>query len=127
MIENYRDHAANERTYLAWIRTAIALMAFGFVIEKFDLFLRYLAGFVPQAHLAHNTPFGEYAGLVMIVAGVAIVGLSLWNFLTNRRSIDAPEGWRYRGKWSNLILGIIVAALGIFLTLYVSLTLASGK
>ncbi|HXM85130.1 MAG TPA: DUF202 domain-containing protein, partial [Stellaceae bacterium] len=39
MIEKYRDHAANERTFLAWVRTSIALMAFGFLIEKFDLFL----------------------------------------------------------------------------------------
>lgn len=40
MIERYGDHAANERTFLAWVRTAIAIMAFGFLVEKFDLFLR---------------------------------------------------------------------------------------
>ena len=40
MIKRYSDHAANERTFLAWVRTAIALMAFGFVIERFDLFLQ---------------------------------------------------------------------------------------
>ena len=39
MIERYSDHAANERTFLAWVRTAIAIMAFGFLVEKFDLFL----------------------------------------------------------------------------------------
>ena len=37
MIKRYTDHSANERTYLAWIRTSIAIMAFGFLIEKFDL------------------------------------------------------------------------------------------
>jgi putative membrane protein len=40
MIERYSDHAANERTFLAWVRTAIAIMAFGFVVTKFDLFLK---------------------------------------------------------------------------------------
>src|ERR1039458_4508046 len=39
MIERYSDHSANERTFLAWVRTAIAVMAFGFIVEKFDLFL----------------------------------------------------------------------------------------
>jgi putative membrane protein len=39
MIEGYSDHAANERTFLAWVRTGVAVIAFGFVIEKFDLFL----------------------------------------------------------------------------------------
>jgi uncharacterized membrane protein YidH (DUF202 family) len=35
MIRGYSDHAANERTFLAWVRTGIAVIAFGFVIEKF--------------------------------------------------------------------------------------------
>lgn len=35
-----RDHMANERTFLAWIRTSIGIMAFGFVVEKFALKLR---------------------------------------------------------------------------------------
>jgi uncharacterized membrane protein YidH (DUF202 family) len=43
MIKRYSDHAANERTFLVWVRTAIAVMAFGFLIERFDLFLKYLA------------------------------------------------------------------------------------
>ena len=41
MIERYTDHAANERTFLAWVRTSIAIMAFGFLVEKFDLFLEF--------------------------------------------------------------------------------------
>jgi hypothetical protein len=43
MIRNFSDHSANERTFLAWVRTAIALMAFGFLAEKFDLFLERAA------------------------------------------------------------------------------------
>ena len=39
MIRGYSDHAANERTFLAWVRTGIAIVVFGFVIEKFNLFL----------------------------------------------------------------------------------------
>ncbi len=43
MIRDYRDHAANERTFLAWVRTGIAVIAFGFVIEKFNLFVLTIA------------------------------------------------------------------------------------
>jgi putative membrane protein len=39
MIRGYRDHAANERTFLAWVRTGIAVIAFGVVIEKLNLFV----------------------------------------------------------------------------------------
>jgi putative membrane protein len=44
MINRYSDHAANERTFLAWVRTGIATIVFGFVIEKFNLFVFTLAG-----------------------------------------------------------------------------------
>ena len=44
-VRGYSDHAANERTFLAWVRTGIAVIAFGFVVEKFNLFLRTIAGF----------------------------------------------------------------------------------
>ena len=63
MIKRYSDHAANERTFLAWVRTAIAVMAFGFLIERFDLFLRYIA---PQAAQRQAAPrseaFANWAG-----------------------------------------------------------------
>jgi inner membrane protein YidH len=42
VINRYSDHAANERTFLAWVRTGIATIAFGFVIEKFNLFIMAL-------------------------------------------------------------------------------------
>ena len=43
MIRGYSDHAANERTFLAWVRTGIAVIAFGFVIDKFNLFVLTMA------------------------------------------------------------------------------------
>jgi putative membrane protein len=63
MITRYSDHAANERTFLAWVRTAIAVMAFGFVIERFDLFLRYAAPPAAQQEIApHGGAFANAAG-----------------------------------------------------------------
>ena len=66
MIKRYSDHAANERTFLAWVRTAIAVMAFGFVIERFDLFLQLAA---PQLALKQAAPHGQ------MFANVAGLGL----------------------------------------------------
>jgi hypothetical protein len=62
MIKRYSDHAANERTFLAWVRTAIAMMGFGFVIERFDLFLRYAAPLAAQQKIApHGGAFAKIA------------------------------------------------------------------
>lgn len=127
MIENFRDHAANERTYLAWIRTAIALMGFGFVVEKFNLFLRYLSRAVPGAAPPRTMHFAEGAGIFMITIGLGIVVLATWSYLRNLRRIDAPESLGYQGKLPNLVIGATVAALGTALIIYVAVTLPSGQ
>lgn len=119
MIDNFRDHAANERTYLAWIRTAIALMAFGFVIEKFDLFLRYLT-IATSVHIRMPVQHAEGAGLILIAAGLILVALATRGFLRNRRLIDGADHLIYQGTWINLALGGAVATLGAVLIVYVA-------
>ena len=68
-INRSREQMANERTFLAWIRTSIALMGFGFVIVKFSLFLTELS-----LMLEFNDPdtnkFPSFAGVLMVAIGV---------------------------------------------------------
>ena len=94
MIKRYSDHAANERTFLAWVRTAIAVMAFGFVIEKFDLFLQALAPQMTQRTLKLLAPHGEKlanaAGLAFIAIGVAMIVLAGLRFAWSPR-MRLPE------------------------------------
>lgn len=86
MIRGYSDHAANERTFLAWVRAGIAVIAFGFVIEKFNLFLlkfNLLLLTVANPNLLDaerrlqlerlSEPLGRYDGLALILLGIAIV------------------------------------------------------
>jgi putative membrane protein len=74
MIERYGDHAANERTFLAWVHTAIAIMAFGFLVEKFDLFLRIASESLAARTLpAGGQIVGNVAGLLLIVLGGAMI------------------------------------------------------
>ena len=81
MLKRYSDHAANERTFLAWVRTSIAVMAFGFVIERFDLFLRYAAPPGAQQQIApHGGVFADLAGLAFVVLGIAIIAIAGWRF-----------------------------------------------
>jgi inner membrane protein YidH len=118
MIPHFTDHAANERTYLAWIRTAIAIMAFGFVIERFDLFLAYLGerhGMPWQhSHLA------EVVGLVLIaLSGVMMVAATA-RYLHHRRAINARGETGYGGALGDALLGILLISLGLFLVAYVA-------
>ena len=81
MIEGYSDHAANERTFLAWVRTGVAVIAFGFVIEKFDLFLLTLldAASLDASRRSRleklSGPSTHYEGLALILRGV--IGIAL--------------------------------------------------
>jgi len=73
MIRGYSDHAANERTFLAWVRTAIAVIAFGFVIEKFNLFVLTVANansLDAERRLQPESlsgPLARYDGLALIL------------------------------------------------------------
>src|ERR1700752_4460043 len=97
MIVGYSDHAANERTYLAWVRTGIAVVAFGFVIEKFNLFLRAMANTVPateavKPHLAKlSQGINRYEGLVFIVGGVGLMALATLRFVRTSRLLNDQQ------------------------------------
>src|ERR1700759_2678904 len=91
-IKNFRDHTANERTFLAWIRTAIAIMAFGFLVERFDLFLETIAPSLSGRVLSpFGHKFGNVAGLALIAAGTAMVALAMIRFVRNAKSIDCDR------------------------------------
>jgi len=92
MIQSFSDHAANERTFLAWVRTGIAVIAFGFVIEKFNLFLLTLArttGTENSARLERlSGSLGRYEGLAFIGGGIALIALATARFVRTTSLID---------------------------------------
>jgi putative membrane protein len=110
------DHLANERTLLAWVRTGVGIMAFGFVVVKFSLFVRQLS-----LALGNKTPVPQFGysgptGIVLVAAGAISLILSLFRYRQTARQLD-------EGNYSNsplllyLIVGFVVAA-GCLLILY---------
>jgi putative membrane protein len=121
MIKRYTDHAANERTFLAWVRTAIAVMAFGFVIEKFDLFLKYAAPLAAQQEIApHGGAIGNAAGLAFVVLGIAIIVIAGWRFVRTTKGIDSEDEVTGPGERFDLALAGMIGLLGAALFLYLS-------
>jgi inner membrane protein YidH len=98
---------ASERTLLAWVRTALAMMGFGFVVARFGLFLREIAA---ASHGANPTPSGGLSmwfgtGLVVLGAVTALLAAA-----QHVRFLDKLErGEPYRpSRWS---LGVLVAGV----------------
>lgn len=121
MIQNYSDHAANERTFLSWVRTAIAVMAFGFLVEKFDLFLVVASQTLASPHLhLRNTGFSGVAGLALIVLGTAMMFIAIGRFLVTARDIDKKEFVPGTGARMDVALAVLLAMLGLAMLFYLS-------
>jgi putative membrane protein len=123
MIRNFSDHAANERTFLAWVRTAVAIMAFGFLVEKFDLFMRMarISLGLRAPHpigVASGLRIGEAAGLGLMVLGLALVTVCTWRFLRTARQIDDEADHVGPGARFDLALAVLIFLLGAALLAY---------
>jgi putative membrane protein len=132
MIERYSDHAANERTFLAWVRTAIAIMAFGFMVEKFDLFLRIAGAAGASSAAARRVPgssqfVGDLTGLVLIFLGGAMMAFAAIRFRKTAHDIDAPEVRAGPGARADFTLAALLMLLGATLFVYLIYTVVSSR
>jgi len=118
VIESYTDHAANERTYLAWVRTALAFMGFGLLVERFDLFVRSVAGVSVDAAGGSSGLTGAI-GLVLIGLGIVVLGISSFRYLRFKRYIAAEEAHAFRSSRTDLVLVAIVAVIDLCMAGYV--------
>jgi putative membrane protein len=115
-----RIYMAAERTLLAWIRTALALMAFGFVVARFGMFLRELAaaGSVP----VQGRGLSLQLGLAIIVVGIFVAIVSAIRHQRYVRAIDEGDFRRRFGSTFAYVVVGVLAALGAAMA-YVVLTL----
>ena len=120
MIKRYTDHAANERTYLAWVRTALAFMGFGLLVERFDLMLRTLPAAISATAGTENRDMSEAAGLLLILLGVLVLFVSSARYVRFKRYIASEETRDFRSSRGDLILLVLVCAIGVFMSIYVA-------
>jgi putative membrane protein len=114
MIRGYSDHAANERTFLAWVRTGIALIAFGFVVEKFNLFVLTMASSI-SAEAAHQLRLerlsgllGRYDGHALVFCGLALIVIATARFVRTGRQLDDPETHAANSARTELIFAAVL-------------------
>jgi putative membrane protein len=108
--DRQREHQANERTFLAWLRTSIALIGFGFAIARFGIFLRQLrATLAPEVDAP--TAGTELLGLLLVLAGVGLVLFAAWHY--NQVFWQIERGQYRPNRWIIWVTTGLVVILGL--------------
>ncbi|MGH8493697.1 MAG: YidH family protein [Moraxellaceae bacterium] len=106
---------AAERTLLAWNRTSLALMAFGFVIERFGLFMQLYAHEMGREP-ARDISFWMGMAFILLACGVSLVSARQYRrFLLALKPVEIPDA--YRSDMGALV-NVLVALLGLMLAAY---------
>jgi putative membrane protein len=114
---NATDYLAAERTFLAWIRTGLALMGFGFVVARFGLFLRTLQIAQPNV-VSGNYGFSSWFGTALIALGVIVNIASAWSHIRLVQRLQSGESDFARPSSLAIAVAMILAAIGVAMAIY---------
>jgi putative membrane protein len=118
--EDPRIRFAGERTLLAWIRTSLAMMGFGFVVARFGLFLRELA---KEENIRSPLPTGIslWIGIALVALGILVVLAASWQHVRFLRRLEAGQPFQ-APRWSlGVVVSVVLALLGLGMTAYLLL------
>lgn len=110
------DHLANERTFLAWVRTALTIIGLGFVVARFGLFLREIATGSPGS----TSPASEVVGIFLVLAGSLLVGFAYYRFRSVHQDLKAGNYAPRAGM--EMVLTVLLVAIGVALAAYLLVT-----
>ncbi len=112
---NPNDHLANERTFLAWVRTSIGIMGFGFVVVKFSLFVRQITAVLGHQAEAPSTGYSPVIGILLVGLGAVATLFSYVRYHSTKRQLEAGQYYQ-SSLLIQLMTGVIflVSVLLIF-------------
>lgn len=117
--EDPRVRFAGERTVLAWIRTGLAMMGFGFVVARFGVFLREISN-ASLAGTSRSTSLSLWIGAGLVVLGIAVNVAAALQHIQFLRRLNTGRPYE-PAKWSLAVLvAFVLAAVGIGMVVYLT-------
>jgi len=114
-----RVYFAAERTFLAWMRTGLSLMGFGFVVARFGLFLRELTAV--QTGRLMPPSWSRWFGVMLIALGVLVIAGSTVAHVGTVRRLNAGVPFIGRPTWLGIATATVLLAIGVVMTIYLVL------
>jgi putative membrane protein len=112
---------AAERTLLAWVRSGLTVMALGFVVARFGLFLTLLDASTGSPVRGHHPHWSSALGIALVVLGAGAVLGALQNHRAYVRSLPPEDRPRLALPWLTSVLAISIAVVGLLLATYLAL------
>ncbi len=112
-----RDSLAAERTFLAWIRTGLGLMGFGFVVARFGLFVEQLQ-YTQHTPSARSYGMSVWFGTALIAVGVVVFLLSAWHHLRLVRELNRGGPLPSRPSTQAVLIALFLALVGVAMAIY---------
>ena len=110
------DHLANERTYLAWVRTSIGIMAFGFVVVKFSIFVKQISLLLGNEPVIQPEETSSIMGIVLVLVGTITSILSYIRYKNTEYQLNNNQ-YRHSSLLITILTGFIFL-VSIFLIVY---------
>src|SRR5260370_16811570 len=112
-----RDSLAAERTFLAWIRTGLALRGFGFVVERLGVFVQQLQ-VIQKTHLVPAYGLSLWFGIGLIAVGMVVFLLSAWHHLRLIEELNRGGPLPSRPSKQAVAIAVFLALVGLAMTIY---------
>jgi putative membrane protein len=113
---NPSDHLANERTFLAWIRTGIGIMAFGFVVVKFSLFIKQLAVILGAKAEFQPKGYSSATGIILVAMGMVTIVFAFVRYKRTEKQLS--EGNYRQSGFLIAFVSLVIICIGLFLLIY---------